>query len=545
MNKQLAEIKEKLKTKLQVFGVNKNIEFNISKLEKWDLQINTLISFKSHVDYDNLINVLITFLKSTNYFKEVELTEIGFINLKLNHKYLSSILSNQKKDFQANSPLKIIIDYGGPNLGKPLHVGHIRTLNIGRSLYNMNKFIGNNVVSDLHLGDWGMPIAQILYYLKVNNRSLENISFTELQSIYPKASLEYTNNQEFKKKAQEINKLLNSGDNYYISDWKKIKALSIDSLKENFVLLNHQFDYWFGESDVNSLIEPMLEDLKKDGKIIEDGNALISSEKTEPRILITKSDGSYLYITTDLATTLFRQKNIPYDKALYVVDKRQTLHFQQLFSSIKYFGFNNNQHEHVAYGTMNDKNGNAFKTRDGETKPLKELFEETYNYIKSINPSLNESNLNNLTNSVLSFSDLLTNRMTDYKFDLEKFTNINGKTGIYIQYAQVRAHKLAKQISNNVPVFSEQISDNDQKLLSKLFLFGVYLDQSIVLHEPHHLANYLYDICNLFNIFYEEEKLSEITDQGKLSTKFYILNLFLTTCHNTMFCLGITPVEEM
>jgi len=545
MNKQLAEIKEKLKTKLQVFGVNKNIEFNISKLEKWDLQINTLISFKSHVDYDNLINVLITFLKSTNYFKEVELTEIGFINLKLNHKYLSSILSNQKKDFQANSPLKIIIDYGGPNLGKPLHVGHIRTLNIGRSLYNMNKFIGNNVVSDLHLGDWGMPIAQILYYLKVNNRSLENISFTELQSIYPKASLEYTNNQEFKKKAQEINKLLNSGDNYYISDWKKIKALSIDSLKENFVLLNHQFDYWFGESDVNSLIEPMLEDLKKDGKIIEDGNALISSEKTEPRILITKSDGSYLYITTDLATTLFRQKNIPYDKALYVVDKRQTLHFQQLFSSIKYFGFNNNQHEHVAYGTMNDKNGNAFKTRDGETKPLKELFEETYNYIKSINPSLNESNLNNLTNSVLSFSDLLTNRMTDYKFDLEKFTNINGKTGIYIQYAQVRAHKLAKQISNNVPVFSEQISDNDQKLLSKLFLFGVYLDQSIVLNEPHHLANYLYDICNLFNIFYEEEKLSEITDQGKLSTKFYILNLFLTTCHNTMFCLGITPVEEM
>jgi len=545
MNKQLAEIKEKLKTKLQVFGVNKNIEFNISKLEKWDLQINTLISFKSHVDYDNLINVLITFLKSTNYFKEVELTEIGFINLKLNHKYLSSILSNQKKDFQANRPLKIIIDYGGPNLGKPLHVGHIRTLNIGRSLYNMNKFIGNNVVSDLHLGDWGMPIAQILYYLKVNNRSLENISFTELQSIYPKASLEYTNNQEFKKKAQEINKLLNSGDNYYISDWKKIKALSIDSLKENFVLLNHQFDYWFGESDVNSLIEPMLEDLKKDGKIIEDGNALISSEKTEPRILITKSDGSYLYITTDLATTLFRQKNIPYDKALYVVDKRQTLHFQQLFSSIKYFGFNNNQHEHVAYGTMNDKNGNAFKTRDGETKPLKELFEETYNYIKSINPSLNESNLNNLTNSVLSFSDLLTNRMTDYKFDLEKFTNINGKTGIYIQYAQVRAHKLAKQISNNVPVFSEQISDNDQKLLSKLFLFGVYLDQSIVLNEPHHLANYLYDICNLFNIFYEEEKLSEITDQGKLSTKFYILNLFLTTCHNTMFCLGITPVEEM
>jgi arginyl-tRNA synthetase len=545
MNKLIKEIVDTLYPQLRKLGVSENIEFSVSKLPAWDLQINYLIKYKSHKAYEDMVDEIITVLKSTNYFREVELTEIGFINLKLNHKYLSSMLTNQSKDFQVSKPIKIIIDYGGPNLGKPLHVGHIRTLNIGRSLYNMNKFVGNEVVSDLHLGDWGMPIAQILCYLEINNESTDNISIDKLQSVYPKASLEYRNNQEFKNKAQEINKLLNNEDVNYISQWKKIKKISINSLRENFVLLNHQFDYWYGESDVNALIEPMLEDLKKNGKIVEDDNALISSENIEPRVLITKSDGSYLYITTDLATTLFRQSNIPYEKALYVVDKRQSLHFQQLFSSIRYFGFNDNQHEHIAYGTMNDKNGNPFKTRDGETKPLKELYEETYSYIKTINPSLNESNLNNLTNSVLSFSDLLTNRMTDYKFDLEKFTNISGKTGIYIQYAQVRAKKLAKQLSSVVPVFSEQISDNDQKLLTKLYLFGIYLDQSIALNEPHHLANYLYEICNLFNIFYEEEKLSEIIDQSKLSTKLYILDLFITTCHNTMFCLGITPVEEM
>ena len=545
MNKLFKEIVDTLHPQLTEMGVNENIAFSISKLPDWDLQINHLIKYKSHKAYEKIVSEIITVLKSTNYFKEIELTEIGFINLKLNHKYLSSIITNQSKDFQVNKPIKLIIDYGGPNLGKPLHVGHIRTLNIGRSLYNMNKFIGNEVVSDLHLGDWGMPIAQILCYLEINNESTENISFNEFQSVYPKASLEYSNNPEFKKKAQEINKLLNSEDAKYISQWKKIKKVSIDSLKENFVLLNHQFDYWYGESDVNSLIKPMLEDLKNNGKIIEDDNALISSEEVEPRVLITKSDGSYLYLTTDLATTLFRQNNIPYDKAIYVVDKRQSLHFQQLFSSIKYFEFNNNQHEHVAYGTMNDKNGNPFKTRDGETKPLRELFEETYNYIKTINPSLKESDINNLTNSVLSFSDLLTNRLTDYKFDLEKFTSITGKTGVYIQYAQVRAQKLNKQFSNINPVFSEQYSANDQKLLSKLFLFGVYLDQSITLNEPHHLANYLYEICNLFNTFYEEEKLLEITDQSKLSMKLYVLGLFITTCHNTMFCLGITPVEEM
>ena len=545
MNKLFKEIIFTLHPQLRELGLSENIEFSVSKLPDWDIQINQLIKYKSLKEFEKIVNEIIIVLKSTNYFKEVELTDIGFINLKLNHKYLSSILTNQRKDFQVSKPTKIIIDYGGPNLGKPLHVGHMRTLNIGRSLYNMNKFVGNTIFSDLHLGDWGMPIAQILCYLEINNESTENISFYELQSVYPKASLEYSNNQEFKKKAQEINKLLNSEDANYVSQWKKIKKVSIDSLKENFVLLNHQFDYWYGESDVNSLIEPMLKDLKKNGKIVEDDNALISSENIEPRVLITKSDGSYLYITTDLATTLFRQNNIPYEKALYVVDKRQSLHFQQLFSSIRYFGFNDNQHEHIAYGTMNDKNGNPFKTRDGETKPLKELFDETYNYIKTINPSLNESNLNNLTNSVLSFSDLLTNRMTDYKFDLEKFTNISGKTGVYIQYAQVRAQKLAKHLSDVEPVFSEQISDNDQKLLTKLFLFGIYLDQSIALNEPHHLANYLYEICNLFNVFYEEEKLSEIIDQGKLSSKLYILDLFITTCHNTMFCLGITPVEEM
>jgi arginyl-tRNA synthetase len=545
MNKLLKEILDKLHPQLRDLDFIENIDFSLSKLPDWDLQINYLIRYKSHKDYKNIVKILITTLKSINYFKEIQLTEIGFINLKLNHKYLSSIITNQNSDFQVSKPIKIIIDYGGPNLGKPLHVGHIRTLNIGRSLYNMNKFIGHQIVSDLHLGDWGMPIALILCYLELNNESTDNISFNKLQSVYPKASLEYSNNQEFKKKAQEINKLLNSEDEKYISQWKKIKEVSIDSLKENFALLKHQFDYWYGESDFNSLIKPMLEDLKYNGKIIEDDNALISSEDIEPRILITKSDGSYLYLTTDLATTLFRQNNIPYDKALYVVDKRQSLHFQQLFSSIKYFELNNNQHEHVAYGTMNDKNGNPFKTRDGETKPLRELFEETYNYIKTINPSLNESDLNNLTNSVLSFSDLLTNRMTDYKFDLEKFTSITGKTGVYIQYAQVRSQKLNKQFSNINPVFSEQYSANDQKLLSKLFLFGVYLDQSITLNEPHHLANYLYEICNLFNTFYEEEKLSEITDQSKLSMKLYVLGLFITTCHNTMFCLGITPVEEM
>ena len=290
----------------------------------------------------------------------------------------------------------------------------------------------------------------------------------------------------------------------------------------------------------------MIEELLKNGKIIYDDNALISAEDTEPKILITKSDGSYLYITTDLATILFRQKNIGYDKTFYIVDNRQSLHFEQLFSSIKFFGFNNLEHKHISYGTLNDSDGNPFKTRDGGTKPLSELFQETYEYIKKFNNLLDESIISQLTNSVLTYSDLITNRKTDYKFDLEKFTNVNGKTGIYVQYSQVRARKLLEniEIKNNM-VNHLNLNNIDKELLSKLYLFSYFLEQSALLNEPHHLANYLYEISNLFNQFYESEKILEIDELDYLSSKIYITNLFLTTSQNVMLCLGIVPVSKM
>jgi len=422
----------------------------------------------------------------------------------------------------------------------------MRTLNIGRSLYNIHSFINNKVVSDIHLGDWGMPVAQIISYLEKENMALENVSSNHLEIIYPKASEEYKHNSDFKKRAQEVNKLLNNNDKDMLAVWKIIKSISIKSLEENFKTLGHKFDYWLGESDVNNLIPEMIDTLIKNKKIVEDGGALISAEDVNPKVLITKSDGSYLYITTDLATILYRQKNIPYDKAYYIVDNRQSLHFKQLFDSIKFFKFNDLYHEHIAYGTLNDNEGNPFKTRDGGTKPLSDLFNETCSYIKNINDELNDSTIAQLTNSVLTFSDLITNRKTDYKFDLEKFTNVNGKTGIYVQYSQVRAKKLIDTINNQNKEIEELVlNKTDKNLLSKLFLFSYYLEQSALLNEPHHLTNYLYEISNLFNQFYENEKLSTITDSNHIASKLYIANLFLTTSHNTMFCLGILPVNEM
>ena len=541
MNNLLNQLNNELQTELS--GVE--IDFRISKIEDYDLQINNLVRYKNTPEFIDITTKLISYLEKQNIFNKIELTEQGFINLAFNNKLLVEKISNTNEEFKTTTPKNILIDYGGPNIGKPLHVGHIRTLNIGRSLYNMNNFVSNNIKSDIHLGDWGMPVAQIITYLDQNNLNADQLTAEDFQTIYPKSASEYKENEQFKTHAQEVNKLLNTNDKTVVSKWKVIKDKSLARLKEELNVFGHTFDYWFGESDVNDLIPEMIQELKEKKLIQEDDGALVSSEDTDPKILITKSDGSYLYITTDLATTLYRQQNLPYDEAIYVVDKRQSLHFEQLFKSIKHFGFNESKHEHIAYGTLNDAKGNPFKTRDGDTKPLLELFEEVKEYIKKFNEELNDSTLNTLTNSVLTYSDLLSNRKTDYKFDLEKFASNTGKTGIYVQYSQVRAKKLLERFESEKTDKLRDFNVAESKLVRELMLFGIYLEQSLKSYEPHHLANFLYEISNLFNVFYEDEKFTELSDAESLNTKLFVTNLFLTTAHNTMYCLGINPVDEM
>jgi len=530
---------------LKTFEIEEKVIISISKQPIVDYQINTLVKHRKNKNFEQISSAVIHKLKEIKYIKKCEISSNYFVNIYIDSFEICKLVSNDSIEFKSEQIEKIIIDYGGPNIGKPLHVGHIRTLNLGRSLYNIHTLAGNEILSDIHLGDWGMPVAQIIAFINEESKQVDNISAQDLQEIYPIASKKYLENNDFKQLAQQINKELNNNNLKFVDMWEKIKNISVNNLFEIFEVLKHKFDFWYGESDVNNLIEPMLEKLKTEEKIILDDGAYISAENSEPKILITKSDGSYLYITTDLATVLFRQEQIGYTKALYIVDNRQSLHFNQLFRSIKYFQFNEYEHIHVAYGTVNDAFGNPFKTRDGKTKPLLDLYNEILSHIKNINTDLDEVNLSILTNSVLTFSDLLSNRKTDYKFDLNKFTNISGKTGLYVQYSQVRARKLKNNFTDVKGVLSRNISECEHSLLKQLVNFGYYFEQSKELNEPHHLANYLYDISNLFNIFYENEKLIEIKDSKKLSHKIYIIDFFLKTCHQVMFCLGIEPAEEM
>ena len=352
------------------------------------------------------------------------------------------------------------------------------------------------------MGDWGMPIAQIISYIDQNKIDIDNINIDSLEKIYPKASNLYLEDNEFKELAQANNKMLNENNSKIIKKWKKLRGISFESIKETLHVLNLQFDLWMGESDVNHLIPGMIKKLKDDGKISLDDGAYVSNFISEPKILITKSDGSYLYLTTDLATVLNRTKQNKVDKTLYIVDKRQKLHFEQLIKSIKYFEFSDKEYQHIAFGTVNDSNGNPYKTREGDAKKLIDLFKETSLKIKQINKDLDDDTNKLLTNTVLTFSDLKTNRMTDYKFDLDKFTNISGKTGIYVQYALVRAKKLLNNASINTSALNLNIPDFDEsdlKLTRELIKFEYFFNLALENNEPHHLADYLYELSNLFN----------------------------------------------
>jgi len=533
---------------LKKHGIDEAIDIRISNLDTYDYQINNLVKYQKHPAVESIEEEINNTLTLSEIIDVFDFAKNLFINIQINAESIIGNLEDVKNNVLRDNKESVIIDYGGPNIGKPLHVGHLRPLNIGRSIYLTNKITGNDINSDIHLGDWGMPVAQIITYCEFEEISFDELTINMLEEIYPNASKKYSSDDNFKKKSQETNKKLSSGEKEVFSNWKKISELTLTSLKETLLTLNHDFDYWWGESSVNDMIPDMLRSLESEGKIEKDDGALISSQITDPRILITKSDGSYLYITTDLATALLRNKEISHEKVLYVTDNRQKLHFEQLFESLSFFDFPSKEYAHVGFGTINDSNGNPLKTRDGGNLKLVDLYEQAYSYIQKINSTLSEADLHCLTNTVLTYSDLLTNRKTDYKFDLEKFTSVSGKTGIYVQYAQVRAKKLIENLSEQKPTLqipSTPLGPLDRKLIIALANIEFHLELSLKNNEPHHLANYLYDISNAFNTFYQDSNIKKIDDDAERNQKIFITSLFIKYSHLVMSCLGITPVEKM
>lgn len=538
---------------LNVDEINKRLEtpftFNFSKIQNVHIQSPSLVRIKNKDERQSHFKDLASLLEGNKFIKTCELHSSGFINIQFNlHEVLAALnLSRSEiiETIKEDSPSKYIFDYGGPNIGKSMHVGHLRPLNIGRALYNIYSISGHECISDIHFGDWGVPIAQILTFCYENNLTIEDVSVKKLQEIYPKASMQSSEDSGFKNKVDKNLSKLNSKDSKIFNDWETISKITIENVKKTLSKLNHNFDLFYGESSVVDIIPSMIENLEKNKLVIMDNGALISTQKTEPPILILKSDGTYLYMTTDLATVIDREKKFSPDNYIYVVDSRQSEHFKQLFSSVKHFNFSNSNFEHIGFGTINDSEGKPFKTREGDVYPLESLWQDLFNILNKRN---DENNATILTNSVLVFSDLVVDRKSNYKFDIHNFTNTEGKTAIYLQYTRARI----KSVLDSVKIENylnyegrDEFRLSEVELIISTIKFSEIFNRSKLLKEPHHLAEYLYEICQKFNSFYKDVRILDSENRELQNRRINLLKLVLNLIDLIFEILGLEPVEKM
>ena len=530
-------------------------------------------------------------LAANPMFAMAESVKPGFLNLKIDEAYLADYVAKMQEDDgrfgceKTEAPKTIMIDYGGPNVAKPLHVGHLRSAIIGESVKRIGKFMGHNVIGDVHLGDWGLQMGLIIIELKQRRPELvyfddtytgeypEEAPFTisELEEIYPTASKKSKEDEAYKEAAMQATFELQHGKRGYQALLKHILNVSVTDLKRNYANLNVSFELWKGESDAQPYIPDMVQKMKDDGFAYISDGALVVDVKEEtdtkeiPPCMILKSDGASLYNTTDLATMVWRMKDYNPDEIIYVVDKRQELYFTQVFRCARKTGIVKPETElkFLGFGTMNGKDGRPFKTRDGGVMRLEHLIsginEEMLAKIQEnqktkenlgISTEEAENTAKMVALAAIKYGDLSNQASKDYIFDIDRFTSFEGNTGPYILYTIVRIksilnkyHGLGKDDSGAVIEAAHSKSEKD--LMLELSKFNAVMESAFEETAPHKICSYIYDLANAFNSFYHGTKI--MSEENETVQKSYIRLLELTksvleTCIDV---LGFSAPERM
>lgn len=530
-------------------------------------------------------------LAANSIFAMAESVKPGFLNLKIDEAYLADYVAKMQEDEgrfgceKTEAPKTIMIDYGGPNVAKPLHVGHLRSAIIGESVKRIGKFMGHNVIGDVHLGDWGLQMGLIITELKLRRPELvyfddaytgeypEEAPFTisELEEIYPTASKKSKEDEAYKEAAMQATFELQHGKRGYQALLKHILNVSVTDLKRNYANLNVSFELWKGESDAQPYIPDMVQKMKDDGfAYISDGALVVdvkedTDTKEIPPCMILKSDGASLYNTTDLATMVWRMKDYNPDEIIYVVDKRQELYFTQVFRCARKTGIVKPETElkFLGFGTMNGKDGRPFKTRDGGVMRLEHLIsginEEMLAKIQEnqktkenlgISTEEAENTAKMVALAAIKYGDLSNQASKDYIFDIDRFTSFEGNTGPYILYTIVRIksilnkyHGLGKDESGAVIGAAHSKSEKD--LMLELSKFNAVMESAFEETAPHKICSYIYDLANAFNSFYHGTKI--MSEENETVQKSYIRLLELTksvleTCIDV---LGFSAPERM
>ena len=508
----------------------------------------------------------------------------GFINLKVSGNYLAQYLTAMCLSAnlgveKAAHPKKIIIDYGGPNVAKPLHVGHLRSAIIGESIKRIGRFLGHEVIGDVHLGDWGLQMGLIITELRKRSPELvyfqddyegeypEEAPFTisELEEIYPAASKKSKEDEEYKAEALEATHQLQMGNRGYRALWKHILRVSVADLKKNYANLHVDFDLWNGESDVQDTIAPMVQKLREQGLAYEDQGAVVVDVKEEtdtkevPPCMILKSDGAALYTTTDLATIVERMEQYQPDEILYVVDKRQEMHFIQVFRCARKAGMvkDDTKLTFLGFGTMNGKDGKPFKTRDGGVMRLenliREIGDEMYKKIVD-NRSIKEEDARATAQIVglaaIKYGDLSNQASKDYIFDIERFTSFEGNTGPYILYTTVRIKSILSRYQEEGgdlmdTMIQKPAGESEKALMLEAAKFNGVIMNAFEEKAPHKICSYIYELANAFNSFYHETRI--LAEENETQKKSYIglLILVKNILESCIDMLGFEAPERM
>lgn len=515
---------------------------------------------------------------------EIEAVKPGFINLKINPEFLADYLSKMQNDEdlsveKAKNPKTIIVDYGGANVAKPLHVGHLRSAIIGESIKRMGRFMGHNMIGDVHLGDWGLQMGLIITELQERHPELvyfdesftgeypEEAPFTisELEEIYPCASGKSKEDEDYKKRALEATRELQQGRRGYRAIWKHIMNVSVADLKKNYGNLDVHFDLWMGESDAQEYIPDMVDYLKDNGYAHYDQGALVVDVKEEtdtkeiPPCMILKSDGAALYDTTDLATIIQRMKLYKPDEICYLADKRQELHFVQCFRCARKAKLVNDDTvlSFIGFGTMNGKDGKPFKTRDGGVMRLeyllKDINEEMLKKIEASRP-MDEEEAEKISKivglSAVKYGDLSNQASKDYIFDVDRFTSSEGNTGPYILYTIVRIKSILRKYEEMGGTAGDgqitaSANESEKALQLELTKFNSMMETAYEESAPHKICAYIYDLANAFNKFYHETKILGSEDEAAKKSWIALLLLTRKVLETCIDLLGFEAPEKM
>jgi arginyl-tRNA synthetase len=526
-------------------------------------------------------------------FSMVESVKPGFLNLKLNPEYLADYLNHMQKEEgrfgcdKVANPKTIIIDYGGPNVAKPLHVGHLRSAIIGESVKRIGKFMGHHVIGDVHIGDWGLQMGLIITELSERKPKLvyfdpdytgeyptePPFTISELEEIYPTASGKSKEDAAFKEAAMQATYELQNGRRGYQALLRHILDVSVTDLKKNYENLNVSFELWKGESDAQPYIPAMVQKMKEDGFAYISDGALVVDVKEEtdtkeiPPCMILKSDGASLYNTTDLATMVWRVQDYNPDMMIYLTDKRQELYFTQVFRCAKKTGIVRPEVElkHIGFGTMNGKDGKPFKTRQGGVMRLEYLLNEVNEeMLKKVMDNRREKGDLDIDEeeaketakiialAAVKYGDLSNQASKDYIFDIDRFTSFEGNTGPYILYTIVRIKSILTKYTgrgNALPAAGESIvatgSESEKNLMLALSKFNAAMENAFEETAPHKICAFIYELSNALNAFYHDTKILSEPDDTKQRSYIALLVLTRDILETCIDVLGFSAPERM